>query len=257
MKKNYLANEIIFQDGDLSEVAYLIKKGKVEILQGYPENPIRLAILNKDEIFGEMSLFEERPRSLTARALNRTQLSTFTRDEFLEFIQNNPDNTSKYLRMFFERLRAMNLWVKEQANEQAKVITQSLPLRKEFQVTIFPLTQVAKNYIPEQGYLIRKHIFRVGRRPTRHEDPFEVNDLILQDTPPYNISRNHFSIEKTPDRVIANDRGSFLGTIVNGQMIGGFHRGALIPLKEGENEIIAGSQISPFKFCVIIQTAII
>ncbi|MEK7724087.1 MAG: cyclic nucleotide-binding domain-containing protein [Acidobacteriota bacterium] len=247
-EKTYQSNELIFQKGDPSEFAYIIRSGEVEILRDYPDNLLKLAILRAGDVFGEMGLIDERPRSLTARATTQTQLAAITRDEFVDLIQNNPNEALKYLRMFFERLRAMNMRATVEKNEDA-----SDHPHKEFDVTIFPLTQAAASYIPEQGYLIKNHIFRVGRNSNRHEDPFEINDLMLQDTPPYNISRNHFSIEKTPGGVVAHDRGSFLGTIINGQTIGGNHHGAMVLLKEGENEIIAGSHHSPFKFRVALH----
>lgn len=248
-EKIYQTNELIFQKGDPSDFAYIIRSGEVEILRDYPENPVKLAVLKTGDVFGEMGLIDERPRSLTARATGQTLVSTVTRDEFVDLLQNKSDEALKYLRMFFERLRAMNMKVSAE-----KTIPVSIRNYKEFEVTIFPLTPAAASYLPEKGYIIRNHIFRVGRNSNRHEDPFEVNDLILKDTHPYNVSRNHFSIEKTPDGVIAHDRGSFLGTIVNEQTVGGNHHGAIIPLREGENVIIAGSHHSPFKFRVVVKT---
>lgn len=248
-EKIYQPNELIFQKGDPSEFAYIIRSGEIEILRDYPENPVRLAVLNEGDVFGEMGLIDERPRSLTARAVTQTVLATVTRDEFVDLIQNKPNEALKYLRMFFERLRAMNMRATGE-----KVSTVSAYSRKETEVTIYPLTQAAASYIPENGYLIGGNIFRIGRSSSRHDDPFEVNDLILKDTHPYNVSRNHFSIEKTADGVIAHDRGSFLGTIVNGQTIGGNHHEAMLLLREGENEIIAGSHHSPYKFRVVVKT---
>lgn len=250
-EKTYQPTEVIFQKGDQSEFAYIIRSGEVEILRDFPDNPLRLAILKAGDVFGEMGLIDERPRLLTARAVNQTTLSTVTRDEFVDLIQNDPDEALKYLRMFFERLRAMNMSATEHIVEVPVQTT-----HKEFDVTVFPLTQMTQSLLPDHGYLMPKHIFRVGRKSNRHEDPFEVNDLMLPDTPPYNVSRNHFSIEKTLDGVLVNDRGSFLGTIVNGKTIGGNHHGAIIALSEGDNEIIVGSHHSPFKFRVRVKPKI-
>jgi pSer/pThr/pTyr-binding forkhead associated (FHA) protein len=108
--------------------------------------------------------------------------------------------------------------------------------------------------LPPQGFKIEQTQFRVGRSSSRSEDPLEVNDLSLSDSPPFNVSRNHFAIERKPDGVLIHDRGSYLGTIVNGHAIGGHHHGASIALIEGENEVIAGSSHSPFRFKVIVQS---
>lgn len=248
-EKNYLANELIFQKGDPSDFAYIIRSGQIEILRDYPEKPLRLATLDAGNVFGEMGLIDERPRSLTARAISNTKLSTVTRDEFADLMQNNPHEALKYLRMFFERLRAMNMRVA--ANEIPEHNHSQTP--KEFEVMIFPNSPAAEKFISSDGYRLDTQVFRVGRNSNRHEDPLEINNLILTDSSPFNVSRNHFSIEKHPENVIVHDRGSFLGTIVNGQVIGGHHHSASIALKDGENEIIAGSHHSPYKFRVAVK----
>jgi CRP/FNR family cyclic AMP-dependent transcriptional regulator len=250
MDRTYQPNELIFEEGDASDFAYIIRSGEVEILRDYPENPLRLAVLRVGDVFGEMGLIDERPRSLTARAISETRLSTVTRDGFIDLLQNDPQEALKYLRMFFERLRAMNARVGagEEVSEQ-----DSVP--KKFEVTIFPLSPTAERFVPQQGFLLKAQTFRVGRSSGRHEDPLEINDLILHDSPPYNVSRNHFSIEQTSVGVFVHDRGSFLGTIVNDEVIGGHHHGATIMLGEGDNEIIAGSHHSPFRFRVAVKSS--
>ena len=245
----YDVKEIIFTKGDPSEFAYVIKSGEVEILQNYPDNPIRLALLNADEIFGEMGLVDERPRSLTARAVSETRVTKISRNEFIEMILHRPEEAFHYLRMFFERLRAMNMRVAH-SNELPKPKTEQA---KELTITIIPKTSVTASIIPSEGMEITRFPFRVGRRSTRSEDPLEVNDLLLPDSNPFNVSRNHFSIEKSPEGIFIHDRGSYLGTIVNGKVIGGNHNGAWTVLNEGENEVIAGSQHSPFKFQIDVN----
>jgi len=80
----------------------------------------------------------------------------------------------------------------------------------------------------------------------------EVNDLQLADTQPFHVSRNHFAIERGPDGVQVRDRGSSVGTIVNGVQIGGHHHVGTVPLAVGENEVVAGSPRSPFRFRVVV-----
>ena len=100
----------------------------------------------------------------------------------------------------------------------------------------------------------RSHLpFRVGRLPVAGEaQPIEMNDLQLSDTTPFNVSRDHFAIERVPDGVQVRDRGSYVGTIVNGVRIGGHHRVATVPLAVGENEVVVGSPMSPFRFRVVV-----
>jgi pSer/pThr/pTyr-binding forkhead associated (FHA) protein len=65
-------------------------------------------------------------------------------------------------------------------------------------------------------------------------------DLKLDDTVPFRLSRNHFTIEKRDGSYYVRDLRSTLGTIVNGEPIGDHFRGDDAPLRAGENEVIAG-----------------
>ena len=241
----YQPNDLIFQKGDESRFAYLIREGEVEILEGFPTDPIRLALLKPGDIFGEMGLIDERPRSLAARAVTETTVDSIDREGFVELIKHDPDEAFKYLRMFFERLRAMNMRVAHGEHQEEP----TPPSPSELRVTIIPKTQKSASIVNVEGADIPSFPFRIGRASSSH-DPLNVNDLILPDESPFHVSRNHFSFEKGPAGVYVHDRGSYLGTIVNGNVIGGHHRGARVRLKVGENEVVVGARTSPYRFRV-------
>jgi CRP/FNR family transcriptional regulator, cyclic AMP receptor protein len=95
--------------------------------------------------------------------------------------------------------------------------------------------------------------FVVGRRPVAGESlPLCPPDLKLDDTAPFRLSRNHFSIEKRDGSYHVRDLCSTLGTIVNGEPIGDYFRTDDAPLRAGDNEVIAGGVNSPFVFSVFI-----
>jgi len=247
---NYRASEIIFRQGDESEFAYVIQSGQVEILRDFPENPVRLALLGPGQIFGEMGLVDERPRSLTARALDETRVTCITRGEFVDLLLHKPEDAFRYLRTLFERLRAANTRVAQSGG--AEIATHAAA-HKDLSVTILPISEAAAQVVSREGLRVSHFPFRVGRRSSRESDPMDINDLFLPDTEPFKVSRNHFSIDKQSGEVLVHDRGSYLGTIVNGVAIGGRHKGASAALVEGENEIVVGSRHSPFRFRVMVQ----
>lgn len=93
--------------------------------------------------------------------------------------------------------------------------------------------------------------FVVGR-----EDGKSVNqsvDLPIPDDAPFQLSRRHFMIEDGDEGFEIVDCGSYHGTIVNGAKLGndGIHFRA--PLNPGENQIIAGTPSSPFRFVIVIE----
>lgn len=84
----------------------------------------------------------------------------------------------------------------------------------------------------------------ITERPRAAEDNSLVyNDLYLNDSPPFNVSRNHCSINFSENRYFVLDRGSTLGTIVNGKEIGGYGKNSAI-LDLDENELILGPSTS-------------
>lgn len=241
--------DVIFQPGDESKCAYIVVAGEVEILSGDRREPTRLARLAAGQIFGEMGLVDERPRTMTARAVEAVQVRTVTQDELLDLLSSRPAEALPLVRTLFERLRAMNTRA-----TSAVALRDAGSLQVSFAVTLFPLTSRTALLLPASGLRLSRLPFRLGRMAaTADRAVGEMNDLALPDTLPYSVSRHHLSIEVQPGRVVVRDRGSFLGTIVNGKEIGGRHDVASAELDVGVNEITLGNADSPFRFRVVVE----
>jgi CRP-like cAMP-binding protein len=103
----------IFQHGDPGDKLYIILEGKVRISRevgGMGEEA--LAVLGPGEIFGEMSLLDESPRSADARAHERCRLLVMTKEAFDDLLFLHKDLAYEVLwacvRMLSTRLREMN-----------------------------------------------------------------------------------------------------------------------------------------------------
>jgi CRP/FNR family transcriptional regulator len=69
------SGDIIFREGDDSDVAYLIEQGKVEIFRTDANGERHtLAVLEAGQMFGEMGPMDGTPRNASARALGETRL---------------------------------------------------------------------------------------------------------------------------------------------------------------------------------------
>jgi len=119
-----------------------------------------------------------------------------------------------------------------------------------------PLTKQAADALPAVAFA-RLHLprspYRVGRTPDPGATTLDANDLALSDVEPYNVSRNHSSVEIHGDTVFIHDRGSYLGTVVSGKQVGGRRRTGSALLIAGENEVIACADHSPFRFGVVVR----
>lgn len=257
IEHNFRTGETLFRKGDPSELAYVIESGEVEVLEEYPGGETRIAVLGKGNVLGEMGLVEERPHSMTARALSDVRAAAVTRDGFVELILQHPQESLRYLRALFERLRTVNSRAASESPTAGNHAAQGEDHAvTKFEVTLVPLTKQAGMALPAApatGLRLPRSPFRVGRAPGPGEMTLDSNDLALPDVQPYNISRNHFSVAIRGDGVFVHDRGSYLGTVVNGTRIGGGHRTASALLLTGDNEVIAGAARSPFRFRVVVR----
>ena len=78
--------EWIFKEGDPGDSLFLIKSGMVQIVKEINGNDVTLATLSDNEVFGEMALFSDLPRSAGAQALVAVTLTnipkSFIRGKF-------------------------------------------------------------------------------------------------------------------------------------------------------------------------------
>ncbi len=78
-RRSVSAGDIIFEEGEVGDMAYLIISGEVEIFRTSGNRERVLATLDRGEIIGEMSLIDNAPRMASARALSDLELSIISR----------------------------------------------------------------------------------------------------------------------------------------------------------------------------------
>ena len=235
----FFAGTFIFRPGDPGDRAYLIREGKVDLLRPGADRPTRVAQLGPGEVFGEMSLIEERPHSLTAWAVTAVKASVLTREEFENMLTTDPVTFRLYLKALFERLRSLSPYADMPVAESTQATTGTVS------VTIHPLTHRAAETLPDFGLLIPKFPFRIGRAPEdREKEPLDLNDLWLLDREPFNISRNHAVIELHGNSVIIKDRGTKLGMYVNDVHLGGPASLRQATLEDGDNVVALGAHLA-------------
>jgi CRP/FNR family transcriptional regulator, cyclic AMP receptor protein len=103
----------IFQYGDPGDKLFVILEGKVRIsreVAGMGEEA--LAVLGPGEVFGEMSLLDESPRSADARVHERCRLLVITKESFDDLLFLHKDLAYEVLwncvRILSARLRETN-----------------------------------------------------------------------------------------------------------------------------------------------------
>lgn len=97
--------ELIFREGDLGTEMYIILEGKVEIFNELTEETQILAILEKGDFFGEMSILDDMPRAATARALTAVKVIPINGSTFDQMLRANPEIAVRMMRKLSRRLR--------------------------------------------------------------------------------------------------------------------------------------------------------
>ncbi|MFO7599420.1 MAG: cyclic nucleotide-binding domain-containing protein, partial [Candidatus Desulfacyla sp.] len=238
------------------ETAYIIQQGKVEVTKQLDGKQVRLGDVSVGETFGEMSMIDDKPRSATVTALEQTIVREVHRDAFFESLQTDPEIAVSILKVLFERLRESHvkiLQLQQAAPDAFERIYQGVsatPDRSGPAVSMEGLTPIASQSLPENPFLIKEFPFLIGRKS---RDPLAYNDLKIADTVPLQISRHHMEFIRVGDRIGVSDRGSYLGSIVDGRLLGG-EGGTPGPIcfEEPEATLILGNSKSPFRYKIRI-----
>jgi CRP-like cAMP-binding protein len=106
--QSFVDGEFVFHEGDTSTEMFVIRFGRIEIVKFVGGHPIRLALLERGNFFGEMSLLEGLPRSATARAIGDTQLLVLRPGSLLLQIRRDPTFAFELLQQLSGRIRDLN-----------------------------------------------------------------------------------------------------------------------------------------------------
>jgi len=100
----YSPNEIIFCEWEPGNEFYFIQSGNVRIVKLIQNREKNLSVLTDGDVFGEMAILEEQPRSATAIAIDHVKLLKFHRDNFDTLMSGNPALAYKLLVIFSKRI---------------------------------------------------------------------------------------------------------------------------------------------------------
>ena len=102
--RTYKPGEMIFSEFEPGDTFYFIQSGRVQLLKLIGDIEKTLDILHPSEMFGEMAILEDSPRSATAIALDTVEVLEFNRQNFEILMLGNPQIALKLLRMFCKRI---------------------------------------------------------------------------------------------------------------------------------------------------------
>lgn len=106
IRREFQEGESIFQQGDPGEVLYLIESGQVRIfVQGRDGQELSVIIHGSGDMFGEMALVDNLPRSASAVVAEAAVVYALTRDRLREHMRTSFQLSLNFMRALSLRLR--------------------------------------------------------------------------------------------------------------------------------------------------------
>ena len=99
---------MLFRVGEQSNGMYVIRKGQILVYLDKAGTEIPLATVGAGGMLGEMSLFDKKPRSASARAIDDVELTQITIEDFTKILQQIPKWFVTLMATLSARLRDTN-----------------------------------------------------------------------------------------------------------------------------------------------------
>jgi len=105
-ERSFRKGQAIFQKGDVGSFMMVVVRGRVRISDTSPAGrEIFLNLIDAGEVFGEIALVDEKPRSADATAAEDTLLMVVERRHFVPWLQSSHELALRLIDILCERLR--------------------------------------------------------------------------------------------------------------------------------------------------------
>ncbi len=102
--RTYPKDTMVFSESQPGQELYIIQKGSVKITKIANDNENLLAVLKPGDIFGEMSLLENKPRSASAIAYDDAVLLAVNQANFERMVTSQPQIITRLTQILAERI---------------------------------------------------------------------------------------------------------------------------------------------------------
>jgi len=99
----------VFHEGDPSDQIFVVVNGRVKIVTTSSDGKeFILSVLGAGQVFGEMGLLEEAPRSASVSTITEVELLVIKHDDFDHLLKTSPGISRKLMAILSRRLRRAN-----------------------------------------------------------------------------------------------------------------------------------------------------
>ena len=154
-RETVAAGQVIFEQDASGDDLYVVESGQVQVIRRLQNGMEEiLATLGAGEIFGEMALLEQQPRSARVVAYSDVKLLSISRQTFNDLIEESPAVAVHLLQRVSARLRDRNRQQEALLNEKRRLVDELAAKNTELERTLVQL-QKAMETVAEHERVTR------------------------------------------------------------------------------------------------------
>jgi len=111
--ESFAKDQIIFNEGDESNYAYLVESGSVEIFRIVNNNHVIVNKIKQGELFGEMGIVSSAPRVASAKASEKSRLIKFNQSDVLKDLKKSPTIVNALTHLLIKRFEILDNELRE------------------------------------------------------------------------------------------------------------------------------------------------
>ncbi|MFN3972563.1 MAG: cyclic nucleotide-binding domain-containing protein [Gemmobacter sp.] len=100
----YRPGEVMCQQGEPGDAAFVILSGRADILVDGPQGQAKVAEIAENSIVGEIAILCDVSRTATVRALTQVEALRIGKENFLKLLMDFPEMTIEVVRVLADRL---------------------------------------------------------------------------------------------------------------------------------------------------------
>jgi CRP-like cAMP-binding protein len=109
VSRRYEAGEVVFREGDGGDTCYIVRSGLARAVRQHSDGrSITLSHFAAGDIFGELAMFDEEPRSATVDVIEEVEVVAIPGRDMQRLMREHPEIAVKLIAALAQRLRATN-----------------------------------------------------------------------------------------------------------------------------------------------------
>jgi len=116
----YQDGEIVVRQGEEGDCLFVVQEGQLEVVRQEQGQETLIRLVGKDELFGEMAVFERQVRSATVRARGKARVLTLDKKNFLRRVNEDPSLAFRIVETMSRRVRELSAQVVELKRQLAE-----------------------------------------------------------------------------------------------------------------------------------------